>query len=181
MPPLFGAPQGPVPSEADPLLPPPMPSLWGPRPGAGGGDGGLPSSLPSGPGDAADDLPPIMPALYGVRGAGASGSPDVEDLPPVLAPQCPGPAFPTGGLLPPVPSDACPGPGAGGALPEGLLVDNDGTHAFFAPECCTGLPYDPYPVDVWAAGVTLYTWLFGQVGGGRGRGRGRGRGGGGGV
>ena len=46
---------------------------------------------------------------------------------------------------------------------DGLVIDNEGTHAFFAPECCTGMPYDPKPVDVWAAGVTLYTWLFGQV------------------
>jgi [calcium/calmodulin-dependent protein kinase] kinase len=46
---------------------------------------------------------------------------------------------------------------------EGLLVDTAGTYTFLAPECCTGEAFSPWPVDVWAAGVTLYVFLFGRL------------------
>jgi len=45
----------------------------------------------------------------------------------------------------------------------GLLVDTAGTYTFLAPECCTGEAFSPWPVDVWAAGVTLYVFLFGRL------------------
>lgn len=38
-----------------------------------------------------------------------------------------------------------------------------GTFEFIAPECCTGKPYDPFKVDVWAIGVTLYIMLLGEL------------------
>ena len=45
----------------------------------------------------------------------------------------------------------------------GMLVDTAGTYTFLAPECCTGEAFSPWPVDVWAAGVTLYVFLFGRL------------------
>jgi serine/threonine protein kinase len=47
---------------------------------------------------------------------------------------------------------------------EGLLRDtSSGTYTFYAPECVTGEPFCAYSADVWAAGVTLYTWIFGEI------------------
>lgn len=44
-----------------------------------------------------------------------------------------------------------------------MLDDTSGTYTFQAPECLTGLPYDGRKADVWACGITLYTWIFGAV------------------
>lgn len=44
-----------------------------------------------------------------------------------------------------------------------LVSDTVGTFQFLAPECCTGEPYDPFQVDVWAAGLLLYIFLFGKL------------------
>ncbi|KAG9402243.1 hypothetical protein AC1031_006866 [Aphanomyces cochlioides] len=43
------------------------------------------------------------------------------------------------------------------------LKSTEGTYHFLAPECTTGEPYDPFKVDVWALGVTIYAMLFGTV------------------
>ncbi|ETW02638.1 CAMKK protein kinase, variant [Aphanomyces invadans] len=43
------------------------------------------------------------------------------------------------------------------------LKSTEGTYHFLAPECTTGEPYDPFKVDIWALGVTLYAMLFGTV------------------
>ncbi|CAK4714803.1 unnamed protein product [Aphanomyces euteiches] len=57
------------------------------------------------------------------------------------------------------------------------LKSTEGTYHFLAPECTTGSffalcsrltcakgePYDPFKVDVWALGVTIYAMLFGTV------------------
>lgn len=51
----------------------------------------------------------------------------------------------------------------GGPVEDGLLVDTAGTFTFLAPECCAGEPYGPWPADVWAAGVTLYCFVFGRL------------------
>jgi calcium/calmodulin-dependent protein kinase kinase 2 len=46
----------------------------------------------------------------------------------------------------------------------GLLRDtSSGTYTFYAPECVSGEPFCAYSADVWAAGVTLYTWIFGEI------------------
>ena len=47
--------------------------------------------------------------------------------------------------------------------PNGLLEDTDGTPAFYAPEQCSGKPYQGKPCDVWATGVSLYFILFGKL------------------
>jgi [calcium/calmodulin-dependent protein kinase] kinase len=49
------------------------------------------------------------------------------------------------------------------AAPLGLIMDTEGTQAFFAPESCVGCAFSPYAADVWACGVALYVFLFGQV------------------
>jgi len=38
-----------------------------------------------------------------------------------------------------------------------------GTIAFYAPEICAGESYRPDLADIWAAGVTLYCFLFGRL------------------
>ncbi|CAM9814827.1 unnamed protein product [Chrysoparadoxa australica] len=45
------------------------------------------------------------------------------------------------------------------------LKETVGTYSFFAPESVAGdsQGFDPYGVDIWAAGITLYSWLFGGV------------------
>ena len=53
--------------------------------------------------------------------------------------------------------------GREGEAEAGMLVDTAGTYTFLAPECCTGEAFSPWPVDVWAAGVTLYVFLFGRL------------------
>jgi hypothetical protein len=44
-----------------------------------------------------------------------------------------------------------------------LLRSTEGTYHFLAPECATGLEYDPYRVDIWALGVTMYVMLQGTL------------------
>ncbi|KAL3659632.1 hypothetical protein V7S43_015307 [Phytophthora oleae] len=43
------------------------------------------------------------------------------------------------------------------------LRSTEGTYHFLAPECTTGDEYDPYQVDVWAVGVTMFTLLLGTL------------------
>ncbi|KAL4130208.1 hypothetical protein PRIC2_006214 [Phytophthora ramorum] len=43
------------------------------------------------------------------------------------------------------------------------LRSTEGTYHFLAPECTTGDEYDPYQVDVWALGVTMFTLLVGTL------------------
>ncbi|ETK91917.1 serine/threonine protein kinase [Phytophthora nicotianae] len=43
------------------------------------------------------------------------------------------------------------------------LRSTEGTYHFLAPECTTGDEYDPYQVDVWAMGVTMFTLLSGTL------------------
>lgn len=43
------------------------------------------------------------------------------------------------------------------------VSDTVGTYQFLAPECCSGEPYDPFKVDVWATGVVLYIFLTGTL------------------
>jgi serine/threonine protein kinase len=56
--------------------------------------------------------------------------------------------------LPPVP---------GTQVYSGFVADSVGAPAFRSPEAVSGAPYDPFAADVWAAGVTLYCFLFGQL------------------
>lgn len=51
------------------------------------------------------------------------------------------------------------------AADEALCSDTHGTYHFFAPEMCSpgGGAWNGYLVDVWAAGVALYAFLFGKV------------------
>lgn len=44
-----------------------------------------------------------------------------------------------------------------------LVSDTVGTYQFVAPECCSGEPYDPFKVDVWATGILLYIFLYGKL------------------
>lgn len=44
-----------------------------------------------------------------------------------------------------------------------LLRSTEGTYHFLAPECTTGDEYDPFQVDIWALGVTLYAMLQGTL------------------
>lgn len=44
-----------------------------------------------------------------------------------------------------------------------LVSDTVGTYQFLAPECCSGEPYDPFKVDVWATGMLLYVFLYGEL------------------
>jgi hypothetical protein len=43
------------------------------------------------------------------------------------------------------------------------LRNTEGTYHFLAPECTTGEEYDPYKVDIWALGVTMFTLIFGTL------------------
>ncbi|OQR90730.1 protein kinase [Achlya hypogyna] len=43
------------------------------------------------------------------------------------------------------------------------LKSTEGTYHFLAPECTTGEPFDPFKVDVWALGVTLFAMVFGTT------------------
>jgi serine/threonine protein kinase len=42
-----------------------------------------------------------------------------------------------------------------------LLLDTDGTPAYYAPEECMGEPYLGKPADVWAFGMVLYIMIYG--------------------
>lgn len=39
------------------------------------------------------------------------------------------------------------------------ITESAGTPAFYAPECCSGEAFDPFAVDMWAFGVTMYAML----------------------
>lgn len=43
------------------------------------------------------------------------------------------------------------------------LSSTAGTPAFFPPEVVCGQPYYPFPVDVWALGVSLFMFLYGAT------------------
>ncbi|KAJ8554785.1 hypothetical protein ON010_g9696 [Phytophthora cinnamomi] len=43
------------------------------------------------------------------------------------------------------------------------VTDTVGTYQFLAPECCSGEPYDPFKVDIWAVGVIFFIFLFGRL------------------
>jgi [calcium/calmodulin-dependent protein kinase] kinase len=53
--------------------------------------------------------------------------------------------------------------GEGESRDRGKLFDTSGTYNFLAPECCSGEGFFPWPVDVWAAGLCLYCFLFGRL------------------
>lgn len=61
-----------------------------------------------------------------------------------------------------VTKDGVTGATENGAEPI-LLSDTVGTYQFLAPECCSGEPYDPFKVDVWAVGVVFFIFLFGRL------------------
>ncbi|KAL3671533.1 hypothetical protein V7S43_003453 [Phytophthora oleae] len=44
-----------------------------------------------------------------------------------------------------------------------LLSDTVGTYQFLAPECCSGEPYDPFKVDIWAVGIVFFIFLFARL------------------
>uniref|UniRef100_A0A061REP4 Calcium/calmodulin-dependent protein kinase kinase n=1 Tax=Tetraselmis sp. GSL018 TaxID=582737 RepID=A0A061REP4_9CHLO len=47
---------------------------------------------------------------------------------------------------------------------EGIVPSRaTGTPMFHAPEMTTGQPYNAYMADVWALGVTLYAFIFGEM------------------
>lgn len=43
------------------------------------------------------------------------------------------------------------------------MRSTEGTYHFLAPECTTGEDYDPYKVDIWALGVTIFAMLVGTL------------------
>lgn len=43
------------------------------------------------------------------------------------------------------------------------LRNTEGTYHFLAPECLSGEAYDPYGVDIWSLGITIYAMLFGHL------------------
>lgn len=45
----------------------------------------------------------------------------------------------------------------------GMVSDTSGTLAYFPPEACLGEQYDGFQADVWALGVTMYVFLYGQL------------------
>ncbi len=46
--------------------------------------------------------------------------------------------------------------------PDDVMVRTVGTPAFFSPEMCDGRPYSARGADVWALGVCLYIFVFGE-------------------
>jgi serine/threonine protein kinase len=64
-------------------------------------------------------------------------------------------------------SDGGDGGSAGGGSapcrPRGWVCDTAGTFLFLCPEAANGEGYSAFSADVWAAGVLLYTMLFGAV------------------
>lgn len=44
-----------------------------------------------------------------------------------------------------------------------VMRSTEGTYHFLAPECTTGEDYDPYKVDIWALGVTIFAMLVGGL------------------
>ena len=44
-----------------------------------------------------------------------------------------------------------------------MMVRTVGTPAFFSPEMCDGRPYSARSADVWALGISLYIFIFGEL------------------
>lgn len=44
-----------------------------------------------------------------------------------------------------------------------VISTSPGTPAFLAPEACQYGAFSPYPLDVWAIGVTLWVMLYGKL------------------
>ncbi len=47
--------------------------------------------------------------------------------------------------------------------PDDVMIRTVGTPAFFSPEMCDGRPYSARGADVWALGICLYTFVFGEL------------------
>lgn len=62
-----------------------------------------------------------------------------------------------------LPPTSSKGGGGFGAGHTGLVCDTVGAPSFQSPQAVSGEYYDPFDADVWAAGVTLYCFLYGQV------------------
>ena len=43
------------------------------------------------------------------------------------------------------------------------MIRTVGTPAFFSPEMCDGRPYSARSADVWALGISLYIFIFGEL------------------
>ena len=46
---------------------------------------------------------------------------------------------------------------------DDLMIRTVGTPAFFSPEMCDGRPYSARAADVWALGICLYIFVFGEM------------------
>ena len=46
---------------------------------------------------------------------------------------------------------------------QDVMIRTVGTPAFFSPEMCDGRPYSARSADVWALGVSLYIFIFGEL------------------
>ena len=45
---------------------------------------------------------------------------------------------------------------------DDMMIRTVGTPAFFSPEMCDGRPYSARAADVWALGICLYIFVFGE-------------------
>ena len=46
---------------------------------------------------------------------------------------------------------------------QDVMIRTVGTPAFFSPEMCDGRPYSARSADVWALGISLYIFVFGEL------------------
>ena len=46
---------------------------------------------------------------------------------------------------------------------DDMMIRTVGTPAFFSPEMCDGRPYSARAADVWALGICLYIFVFGET------------------
>lgn len=44
-----------------------------------------------------------------------------------------------------------------------MVTETHGTYHYFAPEMCTGLPYDAFKAELWSIGVTCFVLATGQL------------------
>ncbi|EQC32262.1 CAMKK protein kinase [Saprolegnia diclina VS20] len=44
-----------------------------------------------------------------------------------------------------------------------LLKNTEGTYHYLAPECTSGDAFDPFKVDIWAVGVTVFAMVYGTL------------------
>ena len=44
-----------------------------------------------------------------------------------------------------------------------MIVAREGTPGFIAPECHSEEPFKVKPLDMWALGVTLYSYVYGAL------------------